>query len=645
MKKTTEIPTRKGLLIAITFITFIAFTTKAEAIDISNCTNITASGSYQLVNNITVSDPNTTYCILINASNVVLNGQGYYISSNVTGWASDKGTAVRIYSGSGYEQGNVAVGNMTINGWRDGMDTSDSYGVDISNIEMYNNSNMNQFVTWSRKVKLSKLNIYAGTAGFSTVGVFMYNASDTELYDSSIQQQMVAVEISHSSNATVDRTRIFWSGYGIIFDNTEALVYDNLFAGNSYSDLYYYGDTSGIKLNTSLQQRTNVMSQPYVCGNYWDKFDKCVDTDSNGVCENAYTPLAPLTDYCPLNYVNTLSACSKIDRSGTYVLANDIEIPLDLDPFGDPIYDKCFSVENVDEFTLDCKGHTITGIGRAYPDKTSYIFYLRNDGSVKIVNCNLKDSSTAIQADSIGKLEVYSNNIIADKQTVSLGMIAILNSPSSFVGNNKIYGSNTTHFSCLNYYKSKGSIFDNYIQNCYYGIFIESSYNSFAIYNNYFAKNTYDFSQYDSCSQQLNIPRTSEINIIGGSEKGGNYWDKYSCVNIDGDSFCDDAYVLDTCNKDELPLASAVTYYTVLPTVIQPFISPYTLFIALLAGMGVGLDFTAKAGGKVLLLVLVIGIMGAVYLSLFPSWILLVFIVVAGFMIAYMVIRFIGGAV
>jgi len=102
---------------------------------------------------------------------------------------------------------------------------------------------------------------------------------------------------------------------------------------------------------------------------------------------------------------------------------------------------------------------------------------------------------------------------------------------------------------------------------------------------------------------------------------------------------------LDTCNKDELPLASAVTYYTVLPTVIQPFISPYTLFIALLAGMGVGLDFTAKAGGKVLLLVLVIGIMGAVYLSLFPSWILLVFIVVAGFMIAYMVIRFIGGAV
>jgi parallel beta-helix repeat protein len=260
------------------------------------------------------------------------------------------------------------------------------------------------------------------------------------------------------------------------------------------------------------------------------------------------------------------------------------------------------------------------------------------------VNCNIKDSAFAVFGSRVNMLEVYNSNIIADKQTNSTGMITCTNCNSSFVGNNKIYGSNATNFVCLSFTSSKGSIFNNYIQNCYYGLYLTSSYNGFSIYNNYFAKNTYDFSHYASCYQQWNIQRTSEINIIGGAEKGGNYWDKYTCVNIDGDSFCDDAYVLDTCNKDNLPLASAVTYYTVLPTVIQPFISPYTLFIALLAGMGVGLDFTAKAGGKVLLLVLVIGIMGAVYLSLFPSWILLVFIVVAGFMIAYMVIRFIGGA-
>jgi hypothetical protein len=141
-----------------------------------------------------------------------------------------------------------------------------------------------------------------------------------------------------------------------------------------------------------------------------------------------------------------------------------------------------------------------------------------------------------------------------------------------------------------------------------------------------------------------NIPRTKEVNIIGGNEKGGNYWDKYACVNLDGDSFCDDAYIIDTCNRDELPLATTFTYYTGLPAALQPFVSPYTIFMALIGGLGVGLDFASKAGGKVLITVLVVGIMGAIFSSLFPAWTLLVFIVLAGFIIAYLIIRFIGGA-
>jgi parallel beta-helix repeat protein len=584
------------------------------------------------------------YCIIINASDVVLNGSGYWLESTFYNWTASTGIGIRILqpeSVSGFPTGNITVENLNVKGWNTGIYTTSDY-VDLNNILLYNNS-LAVYITGT-KVKAEKMKVYA-----NNIGVYVLYGKDVELYDNSISEQTASVYIQNSSSVVLDRNRIFWSGYGIIFDNTEALVYNNLFAGNDYSDVYYYGDTSKIRLNTSLLYTPSVLGGAHVCGNYWDKFDKCVDSDANGVCENSYTPLSPLVDYCPLAYIFTLSSCQDITMSGTYTLDRDIEVPLDKDAQGIPVYSACFKASNLDYFNLDCKGHTITGLGRNYSSYAlSNIVGIWDTKNVKISNCKLMDSSQSVYAHNVGKLEFSNNQVYADKQTTSYGLaVECLNCNSTLIMGNKIYGTNTTNFfNCLTFMSSKGQISDNYIQNCYTGIYIGTSKNSFTIFNNYFSRNTKDFDRdSDSCSQVWNIPRTKEVNIIGGNEKGGNYWDKYTCINLDGDSFCDDAYIIDTCNRDELPLATAFTYYTGLPAVLQPFVSPYTIFMALIGGLGVGLDFASKAGGKVLITVLVVGIMGAIFSSLFPAWTLLVFIVLAGFIIAYLIIRFIGGAV
>ncbi|MCK5084743.1 MAG: right-handed parallel beta-helix repeat-containing protein, partial [Candidatus Pacebacteria bacterium] len=85
------------------------------------------------------------------------------------------------------------------------------------------------------------------------------------------------------------------------------------------------------------------------------------------------------------------------------------------------------------------------------------------------------------------------------------------------------------------------------------------------IYNNYFENDfNFDFSG-TGYSNIWNVPRESGINIVGGSELGGNYWAKsdgmgfsQTCDDIDLDGFCDSSFVLNADNVDLLPLTTAL---------------------------------------------------------------------------------------
>jgi parallel beta-helix repeat protein len=629
---------RKIVLALVPLLFFLAL--PAEAQYVSNCTTISVPGYYELTNNITVSDPSMNYCIVINTSSVTLNGKGYYIKGNVSSWTGS-GTAVYVETGKGIQAGNVKIENMYIDKMNLGIYVYNSTLVSISNVNILNFNNMGIALWKSDSVTVEKVMSSGGQGGIYAL------ESSADISRSTFSFDWYGIYLWDGSNVTVRSSGIYFNGYyGILAYNSNALIYDNLFTDNSYNDIYDAGGNN-LMLNTTLTYAPNRLGGAYICGNYWSRYKECVDSDANGICDSPYS-VGNFTDYCPITYIFTLSSCTSITTSGTYVLDRDIEVPLDKDAQGIPVYSTCFKASSLDYFNLDCKGHTIIGLGRNYSSYAlSNIVGIWDTKNVKISNCKLTDSSQSVYASNIGKLEFSNNQVYADKQTTSYGLaVECVNCNSTLIMGNKIYGANTTDFKCLTFLSSRGQISDNYIQNCYTGIYIGTSYNSFTIFNNYFSGNTKDFDRDGaSCSQVWNIPRTKEINIIGGNEKGGNYWDKYTCINLDGDSFCDDAYIIDTCNKDELPLASQFTYYTGLPAVLQPFVSPYTIFMSLIGGLGVGLDFASKAGGKVLITVLVVGIMGAIFSSLFPTWTLLVFIVLAGFIIAYLIIRFIGGAV
>ena len=102
------------------------------------------------------------------------------------------------------------------------------------------------------------------------------------------------------------------------------------------------------------------------------------------------------------------------------------------------------------------------------------------------------------------------------------------------------------------YYAIKNNVFGNKIlNNSYKGIeFYESSKN--LVYNNYF--NNSDNTLSVNSVNTWNITKTSGKNIVGGSYLGGNYWNDYDGTDSDGDGLGDYPYVIDSSNKDYLPL-------------------------------------------------------------------------------------------
>ena len=90
-------------VIIIACLTALLILIPANAEEITGCTEINESGVYYLANDIS---ENATMCIVINASDVVLEGNGHFIDGNGSGYG--------IYA-EGVE--NVTVKNLTLTNW------------------------------------------------------------------------------------------------------------------------------------------------------------------------------------------------------------------------------------------------------------------------------------------------------------------------------------------------------------------------------------------------------------------------------------------------------------------------------------------------------------------------------------------------
>ncbi|MFE3846309.1 NosD domain-containing protein, partial [Thermoplasmatota archaeon] len=90
------------------------------------------------------------------------------------------------------------------------------------------------------------------------------------------------------------------------------------------------------------------------------------------------------------------------------------------------------------------------------------------------------------------------------------------------------------------------------INNSNLGFSLISSENNF-IYDNYF-DNTLNVISEDGVNNLWNVSKRSGINIIGGSNIGGNYWNNYTGFDYDGDYIGDSYYAINGIENDTLPL-------------------------------------------------------------------------------------------
>ncbi|MGB9719423.1 MAG: NosD domain-containing protein [Candidatus Anstonellales archaeon] len=105
--------------------------------------------------------------------------------------------------------------------------------------------------------------------------------------------------------------------------------------------------------------------------------------------------------------------------------------------------------------------------------------------------------------------------------------------------------------------KDKCSVYGNeLVENTEYALVVNGEDNT--IYDNKFERNNKDADVSDA-NNDFNINKNcNQTNIIGGQCQGGNYWDKYTGYDSNGDGFGEEPHQVDSGVYDNLPLTSFV---------------------------------------------------------------------------------------
>jgi PGF-pre-PGF domain-containing protein/PGF-CTERM protein len=172
-----------------------------------------------------------------------------------------------------------------------------------------------------------------------------------------------------------------------------------------------------------------------------------------------------------------------------------------------------------------------------------------------------------------GLLIYLSSNNTVENNTIQGNLVGIYlyHSNSNELTENRIYNNHGDASGIHIELSSSNKIWNNRIWNNREGLtIIRSSGN--LIYNNYF-NNTENVSIYESQPNAWNISKTVGKNIVGGNYLGGNYWSNPNgngfsdkCSDADKDGICDQPFVIDENNTDQLPLSKPAPPLTPTPT-------------------------------------------------------------------------------
>jgi parallel beta-helix repeat protein len=205
---------------------------------------------------------------------------------------------------------------------------------------------------------------------------------------------------------------------------------------------------------------------------------------------------------------------------------------------------------NFENLTVSSNGNTGISI-----ETSSY----KNNFINLLLESNINFGIATNSADS-------SNNTITNVIIINSSDGMRIGSPYNVITNVSISGSSNRGI-YLSEYANYNVINNSQISNSTnYGLYFNNdTFGQYAtdnrIYNN-ILNNTVNIGFSDAKDRNiLNTTIITSLNIIGGSQIGGNYWaypngTGYSqmCINNNNDSFCDSAYALNTNNTDFLPL-------------------------------------------------------------------------------------------
>ncbi|MBA2846290.1 parallel beta-helix repeat protein [Methanococcus maripaludis] len=593
------------LLALLTCLACISSVSSADTAINTNCV-ITEPGNYYLTDNITGTTANV---IEITCSNVVLDGQGYFIDG-----ANAAGSG--IYAGG---VSNITIKNVNIRNFSGG---SEIYFSEVTNSFITNNSLESDGLSFGIQLESYSNNntITGNTANSNSDGIFLTSSSNYNLITNNTANSNAnhgILLVSSLNNTITGNTADLNDKYGIyLYSSLNNTITGNTADSNNLTGIYLQsssnyntitGNTadsnndSGISLQSSLNNTitSNAVNLNNNSGIFLTSSlnnlitNNTADSNNNsGIYLQSSSNYNTITNNTANSNANfgiflTSSSNNTITNNGLNSNAGGSGIYLGSSSNYNTITGNN-ATSNVNGISLKFSlnntiiGNTIdlnsnSGISLTY--SSNYNTITGNNATSNSNGIYLKSSSNTITnntADS-NSIGIYldsslNNTITGNNATSNSGDGIYLCSSSNYnTITNNTADSNVIGISLTS--SSNNSITNNTADlNGIYGIYLGSSSNNAITTNAVNSNVLYGISLVDSNYNQIytNIFNNSQNYDISSSginywntskeQGGGNYWftptgmgwsETHSDLNNDG--FCDDQYNLSTDNIDYLP--------------------------------------------------------------------------------------------
>jgi parallel beta-helix repeat protein len=491
---------------------------------ITDCKEITTSGTYDLANEINSSLPGFgSSCIKVTANDVIIDCKNYAIRGD------DLADQAINISRSSAQTTNVTLKNCEITNWdTHGIYLSNSNGNTFENLNVSNNPDrgINLFQSDSNTISDS-------TTNSNTIGIYLDNSHSNNLEN-----------VTSNSNTQ----------YGIYFNDNGALntISNSTINSNSQSGILVYNtNTTG---NTI--ENTNIKNNTQYDIEHWQSSLTSCNTKITNVTGTDDKPIVYYNSSVNLNGWNNNASQIILCNAGNSVLNNITMSHTD--------------VENNGLFLFKTDASNITN--SVFNDSYNGItFILSDDGFFTNITAN-SNTQYGLSVIFFSARNTFTN-ITTNSNSVDGIRIA---GNSHKVRNSNIEGQSGNSDSGISINSDHNILENNTIKSNYYGVYLESASDNTTITNNTFESNSNAGIYLDSTggttsnliyNNLLNntnnavfagttnanswntTQKTGNRIYSNGTDIGGNYWTNSTgngfsdtCTDTDTDGFCDSGY-------------------------------------------------------------------------------------------------------